>query len=343
MSLFPIKKITIFFCSIAILLFLTNRIFFFNTGFLENIATKITYPCIFVASKISYYFEEKLRQKDDYAKLATKYQKLKQKWEDAIDLLVKIKATNHYDQMSQDLKIFQKRYDLKNTLLTKILVKNLSGEEHFFLVNKGYKNGVKKDMVAIYKHQLVGRVSDVFENYSKIILITDQNCKIAAYSSNTKANGIVVGVNNLKHCQFAYVSHLSNIEKNDIVISSGQGLVFPEGFCLGRIVDHSLKTKALYHEIEIAPFIKLETLQFCLLTDNTKFDMIEPEKFIADQNYDSQPETDSPKDGPTITLTQNSFSNLSTISSLDKTIVPDKFTCFNISNSINPESPLAPK
>jgi cell shape-determining protein MreC len=51
----------------------------------------------------------------------------------------------------------------------------------------------------------------------------------------------------------------------DLVLSSGQGLIFPEGFCLGRIKQHELKEKELYHKVVLEPLVNLQTVGFCLL------------------------------------------------------------------------------
>jgi cell shape-determining protein MreC len=70
-----------------------------------------------------------------------------------------------------------------------------------------------------------------------------------------------------------YVSHLASVVTDDLIFSSGQGLVFPEGFCLGKIVKQTLKEKALYYEIEIEPLVDLASLFFCLLTNQSKIDL----------------------------------------------------------------------
>ena len=48
--------------------------------------------------------------------------------------------------------------------------------------------------------------------------------------------------------------------------------MFPEGFCLGKIVSHVLQEKELYHRVEIEPLINLERLRYCLLTS---YDLIQ--------------------------------------------------------------------
>jgi rod shape-determining protein MreC len=119
----------------------------------------------------------------------------------------------------------------------------------------------------------LGKVTEVYPHFSKVVLITDQNCKVSSFTNSTEARGIVIGHNDSNFCKMEYVSHLVDVFDDDLVFSSGQGLVFPEGFCLGKIVKHQHSHNMLYHEIEIEPLIKLKKLKFCLLTDQTKINL----------------------------------------------------------------------
>lgn len=273
MAIISGKKIFWFIATLTLITFLSSRIFSFKRGLLEDIATTLTYPAFLLSSNIAECLHNRQNNNDSYQQLKQKYEKLNNGYEELLADNVRLRATLHFEQQSHELIEFQTRYSLTDKILAKILVKNINPDEHYFLINKGLRHGVKKDMVAIYMTQIVGRISEVFEHYSKLILITDPTCKIAAFSSTTGANGIVLGQNNISSCKFSYVSHLSQIADNDIILSSGQGLIFPEGFCLGKILKHSIEQKSLYHDIEIKPIFDLKHLQFCLLVDNSKINL----------------------------------------------------------------------
>ncbi len=90
-------------------------------------------------------------------------------------------------------------------------------------------------MIAVYKGCLLGRVCEVYPWFSKLELITDKSCKIAAHGLLSKASGIYQGTNSESLAQLNHVSHLAMLQDNDVLISSGEGLVFPRGFGLGKI------------------------------------------------------------------------------------------------------------
>jgi rod shape-determining protein MreC len=268
------KKIVLGFVVLLVTFFIVDRVFFFEKkGRLEDVASTIMYPAIWSANQISDYVQHKIKRKDSHQKLKLKYKKLKEEYLNTLDEIVRLNTACKYYSMSQELRDFQQRYNLENMLLCKILVKIFSSNGHYFIINRGTENGVRKNMAAVYKFQLLGKVTEVYPHFSKVILITDQNCKVASFTNSTEARGIVTGQNDLRRCKMNYVSHLLDVIDEDLVFSSGQGLVFPEGFCLGKIVKHEHAHNMLYHEIEIEPIIKLKKLKFCLLTDQTKINL----------------------------------------------------------------------
>ncbi|KKQ49015.1 MAG: Cell shape-determining protein MreC [candidate division TM6 bacterium GW2011_GWF2_38_10] len=263
-----IKKVIILASILAFVLFAVHRLFFFTTGIWENVASTMTKPFITGAHGITKIITSWQEKKQSYKKLLRQYEQLKIDHDTMRMINIELASLVHYDTMSKELCEFKERYATHTMKLAKILVKNITDTEHYFLLDKGSKDGIQKNMVALYKHQILGKISEVYPAYSKVLLITDQNCKVAAYTQQTNAQGIVRGQNNKNRCNMGYVSHLYDVVDNDLVISSGQGLIFPEGFCLGKVQFHELKEKSLYHEIEVEPLIDLTKIDHCLITHN---------------------------------------------------------------------------
>ena len=158
---------------------------------------------------------------------------------------------------------FKKRYTVTDATLGHILLKNISDHEHYVLIDRGAHHGIKPDMVAVYKNCLVGRVVQVYPLYSKLLLVTDKRCKVAAYCTKTKAGGIYEGCNTVAHAALERVSHLNKVREGDIVLSSGEGLVFPRGFALGKIQVCAIS--GLFHEVKLKPLVDVQKLAYCYL------------------------------------------------------------------------------
>jgi rod shape-determining protein MreC len=267
-----LRKIVIIISVSLLTLFLINRIFFFKKSFLETAAANITYPFLWIGSKIAKPIENIFAHKKNYHQLLSENILLKQKNEDLKSELIKLNTTLNFEEKSQEILDFKNRYNLDNTIFAKIITKNITPHEHYFFINKGNAHNIKKNMIAVYKLQIIGKIVDVYRWYSKVLLITDKKNKIAAYTNNTNAKGIAQGTNNINKLKFEFVDHFSKIEKDDFVISSGQGLVFPEGFCLGTI--SKFKKNGLYFDIEVKPLVEIEKLENCLITDQEKINII---------------------------------------------------------------------
>lgn len=248
-------------------LFVLDRACYFQQGWLERMSLAICSPFLRVSRAISDKLTSWTDEKVAYNDLKKRYETLKKDYLYMVDQVIMMQTTHRQYESIKELVAFRQRYNPNNRLIATITTRNLSPDEHYYLVNKGASDGVHKDMIALYENHLVGRVIEVYNHYSKVKLITDQYSKVSAYEAQTNANGIVQGNNTINRCKLCYVSHLLNVNDFDVVVTSGQGGIFPEGFCLGKIINHSLKEKELYHFVEIEPFINLQTIESCFLVD----------------------------------------------------------------------------
>ncbi|HBS47828.1 TPA: hypothetical protein DEO28_01610 [Candidatus Dependentiae bacterium] len=259
------KKIFILLLIISIVIFTYHKLFRFEKGQLEEIASQISYPILKFSAQIGDSIKERSTKKETILSLEQKLSEIQKQNEDLIAENTKLKSMLNFDYLTKELIEFQKRYNLNNAVLSKILIKNFGSNEQYFIIDKGTKDHIEESMIAIYKNQIIGRVSEVYENYSKILLVSDFNCKISAYAKESKAPGICQGINQKNKCELAYVSQTNTLTMDDLVISSGHGLIFPEGFSIGKIVD--IKTKDLCLVAQLESLINFESIDYCLLID----------------------------------------------------------------------------
>jgi len=243
-----------------------------NTVFERTINT-ITYPLVWTATNLGNYIQQISIRKTTYKKLEKHYKTLQSQFTTLHKKYIQLDGIAHFEKNSRHIIEFARRYKLENAILSKVLLKNITHNEHSFILNRGSNDGIKKDMVAVYKLQIVGKIQEAFPFYSKLLLITDKHCKIAAFTNETDAHGIVHGSNDITQYKMEYVTLLSKIINNDLVFSSGQGLVFPEGFCLGNITQISKQENSLYYDITVSPLVDLQSINYCLLTDISKLNL----------------------------------------------------------------------
>lgn len=198
---------------------------------------------------------------------------LQKKYDEIFAENIALKAMHYYADETKELRDFNKKYLLSRGSIGQVLARHFSPSNQFFLVDAGSSQGIKKDMVALHCNAIVGRVAEVYPWYCKVCLITDVDCKVAAVclpyavkgpkGLQKRASGIHEGINDVSHSILRYVSHLQSVNAGDDVLSSGEGLVFPKGFALGKVV--SADKGELFYAITIEPSLDFQTLRYCTL------------------------------------------------------------------------------
>lgn len=228
----------------------------------EQVFSCFVYPFILVNHQIKTFLERQgLRLSESY--LLKRNQKLTKMAVNLQAQNIALMAQNKYYLEHQELIDFSKRYEPGVKILAQIFFKNLSNQEHYAFLDKGEMHNIQIGMVAVYKNFLIGKVTCVYPKYCKIALLTDRNCKIAVYDEKTGAVGICCGKNDCKQIMLSYVSHLQKINIEDMLISSGNGEIFPQGFGVGKISD--LNLAGMYYEAHANLLIDLENLDSCYL------------------------------------------------------------------------------
>jgi rod shape-determining protein MreC len=249
--------------ALILLFFVLHRIVSLTSGYLEAGASLFVYPIIKMQNAIVVPVQKYFKKRKKNDQLQARIALLQEQHANLLAENIALHSLHEYAGKIQELVKFREKYVAENAYLAQIIMKQFSEHEHSFLVDNGSMHGISVDMVAVYKNCLIGRVSEVYPYYSKVVLITDPECKVAAYCRQSKARGIHEGCNKKKQTMLQFVSHLHHLKENDLVISSGEGLVFPQGFCLGRI--KSFETDGLYYKILMKPTLKFTELEFCYL------------------------------------------------------------------------------
>jgi rod shape-determining protein MreC len=248
---------------IIILFFICRQFFSIGTSAVGTISSYLLYPVLRVQHSCVEPMNQWFKNRATITELTTILATIMQERDDLFAENVALKGAKQYVNGIKELSHFNTRYSGENGIIAHILAKHFSNNSHFFFVDAGVKQGIKKDMVAIYNNCLVGRVVEVYPWYCKVCLITDADCKVAALCSKTGASGIHEGKNNQQHTTLCYVSHLDTVEVRDTILSSGEGLIFPAGFALGII--EAVQRGDLFYAIQVKPALDFDALRYCLL------------------------------------------------------------------------------
>ena len=125
------------------------------------------------------------------------------------------------------------------------------------------RDGIEGDMPVVTEEGLVGKTTTVSDSISIALLISDENCRVAASVEGTREQGIVSGervagaLTPLLDLNF--LSKQANLQAGQKAYTSGVGGVFPSGLLIGAVKDY--KVRELDGQARILPSVDLSKLQ----------------------------------------------------------------------------------
>ena len=169
-------------------------------------------------------------------------------------------AAEQLMQENKALKDFLKYKDDATVSYLSARVIALSGGNfnNSVIVTAGARDGVKKDMIALAKDGVIGRVIEVGEWSSRILLLSDLSFRLPVMMEETQQRAILAGDGMLSP-KLLYLTSDANIKVGMRIITSGHGGIFPPHLPVGvvRSVDGQ--------NITITPYSALDRLQIVRL------------------------------------------------------------------------------
>ena len=198
------------------------------------------------------------------------------------------------DELTAELNtIKQEQYDLDNyrALLElddkypsyKKVAANVIGKDsgnwfNTFIIDKGSKDGIEKDMNVIAGSGLVGIVTDVAPNYAKVKSIIDDTSSVSGMDLATSDNCIIRG--NLQMMNENQEIELSDLKDTDDQVQAGDQIVtsyisdkYLQGILIGYIKDVSVDSNNLTKSGTITPVVDFEHIQEVLVILDKKEDV----------------------------------------------------------------------
>lgn len=123
-----------------------------------------------------------------------------------------------------------------NYITSRIYSNSKTGLNNSLFLNLGSDDGINEgDLVLGVNRSVVGRVVNVKNNYSDILLLNDINSRIPARTATTKERIILSGKNK-KYLEISYFNSKNpNLLDGDFVYTSGDSKIMPDGFFIGKI------------------------------------------------------------------------------------------------------------
>jgi rod shape-determining protein MreC len=161
------------------------------------------------------------------------------------------------------------------------IVARVIGEEstnfiETILIDLGQVHGIRTGMPVVTDQGLVGRISEVTENTSKVLLLNDAGSSASALLAESRLNGIVHGSTS-GDLIMDFIPQGPTFEEGEGVLSSGLGGQFPRGLAIGVIESIDSQPNAVFQTARVRPAVDFGSLELVMVITN-----FEPSESLPD-------------------------------------------------------------
>ncbi|MCL1126123.1 rod shape-determining protein MreC [Shewanella surugensis] len=135
----------------------------------------------------------------------------------------------------------------------------------YVVLNRGKKSGVFVGQPVVDAQGVVGQVTQVSELTSRVLLLSDVSHAIPVRLTRNDARFVINGTGVLDELELRYVSKSTDILVGDLLVSSGLGKRFPEGYPVARVMSVIKDDGKSYATVTAQPLAALDRIRYLLL------------------------------------------------------------------------------
>jgi len=171
------------------------------------------------------------------------------------------------DELRKELELLpRENYSLRTA---EVIGRDAAGLGNWLSISQGSTQGITIGMpVIVYGGILVGRVTEVFVESSRVMLITHPESAVSGITVEGGAQGIVKGEYGLG-LLFDMVLQDATLTSGHRLVTSGLGGEFPKNLLIGTLQEPRLSTDHLYRQASVISPISFDTLRYVFIIKNS--------------------------------------------------------------------------
>jgi len=154
---------------------------------------------------------------------------------------------------------------LERVLVTEILSIDLDPFRRKFVINKGTSHDVYIGQPIIGAQGVIGKVVHVGPMSSTALMITDASHSLPVQINRNGVRAIAVGVPKNNQLELIHQPNNADIMVDDLLVTSGLGCIFPDGYPVGRVVDIRANPSLPFAKSMVQPTAQLDRNRDALL------------------------------------------------------------------------------
>src|SRR5262249_29740652 len=137
----------------------------------------------------------------------------------------------------------------------------LSSLRQRLLLNRGVANGVFKGQAVLDDKGLIGQTTHRGPWSAEVILITDPEHAVPVRVERTGLRTIAVGAGDTTSLALPYLPGNADIKSGDLLVTSGLGGVFPEGYPVARVAEVHRDAVQPLAQVRAIPLAHIDTVK----------------------------------------------------------------------------------
>jgi rod shape-determining protein MreC len=130
------------------------------------------------------------------------------------------------------------------------------------LLNAGRRDGVAKGQAVVNAEGMVGRIAEVGERSSRVLLLSDLNSRVPVVNERSGQRGVLAG-DNSEWPQLVFLPNQAQVQPGDPIVTSGHGGLLPPGLPIGIVAstgDGGVRVQPLvnWHRLEFVRVVRYD-------------------------------------------------------------------------------------
>ena len=263
----PVQRLTFVLICSAALIFFDHKMASFETarGYLQTLVSPLQYMANAPKQVMTWASENIITRKQ----LMTENQDYREQELFFHEQALQLSIVRQENERLRSLLSSPVRGGIKK-MFAEILSVDSDPYSHQVVINRGTNDGVYEGQPVLDEKGIVGQILHVGASSSRVILISDISHAIPVRVQRNGLRLIASGSGQIDRLIHNFVPHSADVKTGDLLVTSGLGGKYPEGYPVARVVlvrtDESREFATIYSQ----PVAQIDRLRYMLLLSKEK-------------------------------------------------------------------------